>query len=716
MDVDMSNRISPFYFLPFPFIMKKSILSILFICDCALPIVAQRSDNYCPPNTNVVLTQSTLPIVKIDVKGSTIQRQTPINGHLTIIDNGEGEINHCDTKSASSQNPLYNGPIHIKYIGNTTFTNSEKKSYLIQADNKSWQLNACGADRSMIRTMLANDLARNFMDIVPSATLCEVVIDDVYYGVYQLSDYIGNIFDNEDMAVSVDRNDAVQTYASAIKPVDNDGTSINVATITYKHIFPDNAYTTPNALIASTEQSFLSGRFDGINLTSFADYMLNSEFSHNADSYRLHALMCFPKNASTIMIPGDATLGFGNYDAFESFRSDTWLYRNNDMLAAQDEPQLIPFYWFNLIHNEDFQAILKERWSQYRKEVYTTDYIDQLIDGYVKILKNSGAADRNNDAWNIWSRKLWPNYYCSTSFDDEISYLKHWITERLEWMDNNIGNEEIIEPIDPTAKSQIVSLEIASGFNSDCIATSLNDVPESASSHPALDNHGSVLVTSAMANGGKGLPENGSLIAENGHIFQFGDYLSDNCLYLDRTDATGTLIFTEPTQADSLCILLVGTNREYYELKYLATINYTDGSSEQADPQFVSDWCVEAYNDFVYRNLTRWRSDYNGGGIDGTKVNLSENQFKVNKNKMIQSITFTSQCRDDEWGYGMLGIFAISAVKRTTSGIEDIENTDHASKTIKSIYTLSGSLSTRLNKGINIVVYTDGSSEKIFIK
>ncbi len=81
-----------------------------------------------------------------------------------------------------------------------------------------------------------------------------------------------------------------------------------------------------------------------------------------------------------------------------------------------------------------------------------------------------------------------------------------------------------------------------------------------------------------------------------------------------------TLVFDEPVMADSLCVLLVGTNRENYELKYVATVNYADGTSEQTDAQLVSDWCVEAYDDFVCRNLSRWRSDYNGGAIDGTRV------------------------------------------------------------------------------------------------
>lgn len=39
---------------------------------------------------------------------------------------------------------------------------------------------------------------------------------------------------------------------------------------------------------------------------------------------------------------------------------------------------------------------------------------------------------------------MWPNYYIATSFDDEINYLKRWLTDRITWIDSQLE-------FDPTA-------------------------------------------------------------------------------------------------------------------------------------------------------------------------------------------------------------------------------------------------------------------------
>lgn len=34
--------------------------------------------------------------------------------------------------------------------------------------------------------------------------------------------------------------------------------------------------------------------------------------------------------------------------------------------------------------------------------------------------------------------KLWPNFYVGTSYEDEVGYLKTWIKQRLDWMDQEL--------------------------------------------------------------------------------------------------------------------------------------------------------------------------------------------------------------------------------------------------------------------------------------
>jgi len=34
---------------------------------------------------------------------------------------------------------------------------------------------------------------------------------------------------------------------------------------------------------------------------------------------------------------------------------------------------------------------------------------------------------------------VWPNYFVGNTHAEEIEYLKNWMEDRLEWMDDNIG-------------------------------------------------------------------------------------------------------------------------------------------------------------------------------------------------------------------------------------------------------------------------------------
>ena len=49
------------------------------------------------------------------------------------------------------------------------------------------------------------------------------------------------------------------------------------------------------------------------------------------------------------------------------------------------------------------------------------------------------AFDNNSQAWPRWGVWVWPNKYVAESYDDEVSYLKQWLHDRLAWMDETLG-------------------------------------------------------------------------------------------------------------------------------------------------------------------------------------------------------------------------------------------------------------------------------------
>ena len=57
---------------------------------------------------------------------------------------------------------------------------------------------------------------------------------------------------------------------------------------------------------------------------------------------------------------------------------------------------------------------------------------------------------RNFQKWDILTKKVWPNPQINNSYTGEIAYLRAWLTQRLAWLDRQIGTfpnaiKEVVE-------------------------------------------------------------------------------------------------------------------------------------------------------------------------------------------------------------------------------------------------------------------------------
>ena len=62
-----------------------------------------------------------------------------------------------------------------------------------------------------------------------------------------------------------------------------------------------------------------------------------------------------------------------------------------------------------------------------------------VIDSMANELTACGAIDRDSQAWPRWGKYVWPNYYIAKDFNDEMSFLKQWLRDRIAWMDEALG-------------------------------------------------------------------------------------------------------------------------------------------------------------------------------------------------------------------------------------------------------------------------------------
>lgn len=432
-----------------------------------LKIINYPTVNTMPDSTTVKIDSTNLPIVFVNTQGNTIERKEFVAAYVKIVDNGKDGLNYGDTLVYPNQKVDYEGYMAIKYRGNATWWTTNKKSYAIRAldkpiggkkkksqllgmrKGKKWALKAGAMDKSMIRDALTFELARPYMDFVPQTRFCEVIIDGVYHGVYSMEEQI-----------TADRlklekpgnegNELTGGYLFQISghPKDNGMLSKHFK-IKYSQEYPDSdklSHVQKKYLceyINKVEKSFLSGDSlifkHHIDMLSMIDYQLSSEFSLNgADAYILSTFIYKyrdDKDTKFKFSLWDFDVAYGNDSRTHFSRPNTWVYEF--MNGWWKEAMKMPLYADNV----------KSRWRQYRNEGYTETCIDHIIDSLANVLTICGAEKRNADAWNSWNITEWKSEirtqkYLSSSYEDEIAYLKDWISRRLKWMDKELLGEE----------------------------------------------------------------------------------------------------------------------------------------------------------------------------------------------------------------------------------------------------------------------------------
>ena len=466
--------------------MKRHFHIILFLLLSALPagMLADTydRDNY-PPKEIVELEETNLPIVFIDTRGpadttQAIHQDWRIAARMKIISNANG-INYCDTLAHPDQTVDYEGWVAIRYRGNTSFTNSPKKPYnfktMASADpegekqkaallgmpkDNTWVLLAPHTDRSLLRDVLMFQLARPYFDYVPRCRHCELVLDGVYYGIYVLAESIrkgSNRLNLDDPGESgdaltggyllqIDRDDEPH-FISTYKPVDKNGkeyTSQNKIFLQYKHpeyeditdsqkeYIQQRVKQMEDALASNDFADPVKGYRQFIDPMSFIDQQLSQEFSGNVDGYRLstniykHRDSQDPRFKTTLW---DFNLAFANTSVANAKDTDFWRYQNT-YLTNYNAINKVPFWWMRLMDDTQYVRKLKRRWAKYRNESYSNEHIEATIDSITTLLSSGGALERNNTTWKMF---IWSTYW------DEIERLKKWISERVAWMDEQLG-------------------------------------------------------------------------------------------------------------------------------------------------------------------------------------------------------------------------------------------------------------------------------------
>jgi len=447
-------------------------------------------------------TDSNLPIVVIstDINPNTNQPYEILDdprvlATMKIIKRPDGTRNYLtDQGNAAYLN--YNGRINIEIRGSSS-QDLPKKQYgltTLRADNTTnnnvsifgmpsendWILNGLAFDPSLMRDYLTYNLSRQIGNYAPRTQYCEVVINGDYKGLYVFLEKI-KADTNRVNIVKIATTDITQSNISggyitkSDKTTGGDPVAWNMSSYAgstdFIHELPKpedvtaqqttyihSQFTNLANSSHSNNISLTSGYPSYIDVTSFVDYMISTELGSNADGYQISTF--FHKDRGGKLRAGpvwDFNLAYGN-DLFayglDRSHYDVWQFSNGDNEGAK--------FWTDLFNNPTFKCYLSRRWNQLTQsgQPMNGNSIDTFIDQTVALI--SEARVREQQRWNTV-----PNHAL------EISSMKTWISNRINWINNHIGSFSACENMEVP---QLVINKINYNPGTDEVFTVSNDM------------------------------------------------------------------------------------------------------------------------------------------------------------------------------------------------------------------------------------------------
>lgn len=436
--------------------MKKQVKifsSILSACLC-LSVSAPALSVYAAENSvEEILADNNLPVVYINIDETaegygTIEEMNSSPDHSaectgTIqIDVPEGYKGDYSEEILTDTDEL-----QLEYIrgrGHTTWM-MDKKPYKLKLDkkadllgmgkNKHWTLLANAYDETLLRNKLTYYMGEQLgLAYTPKSLPVDVVMNGEYLGSYFLCEQvrIGESMVNIDELTPEDNDEPEITGGYLFSLPEGNEAPENLFTTgkgaTFS--FQDPQFTadetgTPEqkAYLSNYLQEAENAIFSGnaseyMDLQSAADYWWVQVFTQNQDAYFTDSTYLYkPRNDKIYWGPlwdFDLALGktFKSTEGY-NFRLMPWL----DYLRENDP---------------DYLNLLLERWT--------------VLDGIITdIIKDGGVLDRYvSGIRNSWEDNLQFTRDPDMDIDEEIETLRTWITERQNWINDNLDKLSII--------------------------------------------------------------------------------------------------------------------------------------------------------------------------------------------------------------------------------------------------------------------------------
>ncbi len=352
---------------------------------------------------------------------------------------------------------IKNAAIKIRGRGHSTWK-LDKKPYQIKFEEKTsvmgmkeakrYILLANYSDKTLMRNHIAFTMAEtlNHLIFVPHTKPVDVYLNGTYIGVYGIGEKVevrkgriememGNEFSADtgyllEVGGFDDEDDGYVFNTDCLKDV-------VVKTPEYEVINREQEQYIED-YVKKAEQAVknLSGYEEYIDIPSLIDWFILHELTYNLDCcFNRSCYLVKPAGGKLQMgPPWDFDVAFGNY-IYDNPNYDGWA-----SVGSSDSSSYIKVTWMNyLLADSRFNARLKHRWAEKKEELVSTAMaeIESTKDRIYK------SQMDNFKVWDIWNIRAGYGSDATTalhSYDEQVEYLKNFILNRKQWMDQAISN------------------------------------------------------------------------------------------------------------------------------------------------------------------------------------------------------------------------------------------------------------------------------------
>lgn len=414
------------------------------------------------PTTNFT---SNLPIVVLHTGGHYISKEDPTVIRAEFFDTREGRAS-----SAAKPNYAGLGSIHVRGTSTAqlpkhsyTFhvldgkTNQTKVSLLGLPAEEDWVLYSAFEDKTLMRDVLAFELAREMGGYAPRTRYIELFISNSerplsmrdYAGVYVLMEKIKRGKERVNIAKLEPEQKAEPeiTGGYIIKRDHHDRNERRFHTShggPYYYVYPKADAITPaqrnwlTSYLNRFEDALYGPDFADpgrgyaayLDVDAFIDEHWLIELSKNVDGFRYSTFLTKDRGGKLKTgPPWDWNRAFGNANYYGGAQTQGWYSSNL-------RPNEIS--WFHRLREDPaFVRRCNARWLELRKTVLDPKKINARIDELAASLEE--AQRRNFQRWPVLGQQINSGSNAGNSYADEVRWLKEWTTRRMAWIDKQVG-------------------------------------------------------------------------------------------------------------------------------------------------------------------------------------------------------------------------------------------------------------------------------------